>query len=120
TTGGVLAILDLFSGPDTVAGSDVLVRGEFSESKVDIYERLVYGTFIYPNPASREVNILSNDPLHTIRFMDMLGRESLTGTLSREGTLKFDVSTLPSGLYKVLLDHSGKRLPITNLVVLRE
>ncbi|HWF43171.1 MAG TPA: T9SS type A sorting domain-containing protein [Candidatus Kapabacteria bacterium] len=55
---------------------------------------------IFPNPATSSINITSITT-HTIRVLDLLGREVLSGTVAAGGTLTLNVSSLPSGLYFV-------------------
>jgi hypothetical protein len=61
---------------------------------------------INPNPASAFVSVdIAGAPIgegpQTLKVIDILGREVLRGVIPADSTLKFDVSSLPSGLYFV-------------------
>jgi hypothetical protein len=96
----------------------ILVRGNRITSHVESYERIVYNTHLYPNPAAGEINIISIDNLCPVYFYDMLGRKALSGITSDQGRLQLDISHLPQGIYSVILDHFGKMLPVGKLIVL--
>jgi hypothetical protein len=67
---------------------------------VQTWERVVYGTSLYPNPASNELNVGSTNWPFTI--LDPLGR---TYEVHQTGNT-LDVSTLPSGVYFISDGHS--------------
>ncbi len=75
-------------------------------------------TFIYPNPAEREINIISPDALKPVYIFDMLGREVLRGKMSSQGKAAFDVSALPHGVYDIVFNHNGIMLPVGKVAVI--
>jgi photosystem II stability/assembly factor-like uncharacterized protein len=86
---------------------------------VEQYQREVYGTLVYPNPASSNVKIVSSyAPNCPISLVDVLGHTIFEGSLSSTGTMSFDVAALPAGMYAVIMDFNGAKLHVSNLVVL--
>ncbi len=97
----------------------ILIKGDQIRSRVEAYEHIVWNTFLYPNPASKELKILSVDASRPISIYDMLGREMLKGYTDSKGKLLMDISSLSRGIYFVMLDHYGKILPIGKVAVIR-
>ncbi len=99
-------------------GSDgMLMRGEFAPMSVEAYERIVYNTYLYPNPATQKVTVTSIDQSRPVHIIDVLGREVLRGELDSRGQATFDVSSLPRGIYAVMLDHFGRLLSVGKVAV---
>jgi hypothetical protein len=91
----------------------IIVRGEYEQSHVEVIERIIYYTYIYPNPSSGIVNIESIDKSGApVYVTDILGREVKRSTLSSDGKLRLDLSFLPHGIYNVLLNHYGKTFSV--------
>lgn len=67
---------------------------------------------IYPNPTSSIINIQSSQNLATskIKIIDLTGRIMFTeeATSENENSLEIDISSLPVGLYNLVLENSGK------------
>jgi hypothetical protein len=97
---------------DVPGGTGLLARAVEEKLSVNMYERVVYGTHIYPNPATEFINVKSVDQRSPVYLYDMLGREVMRNDLDGQGELTFDVESLPRGVYSVVLDHFGKKLPI--------
>jgi hypothetical protein len=72
---------------------------------------------IYPNPAAEQMVIYPSDEQLTYRFelLDAMGRRMMQGR--QTGSLSLDVSTLPAGVYSLLL-NDGRR-SITKKCVVR-
>lgn len=109
--------LMLLSDGDIPASKGTIVRGIRNQSKVESYERIIYNTYIYPNPAALTVNILTLDALRPVIMYDMLGREVRRSRTSDIGRISIDVSMLSRGIYDVILDHYGKMLPVGKVAV---
>ncbi|MEP7234614.1 MAG: T9SS type A sorting domain-containing protein [Ignavibacteriota bacterium] len=74
---------------------------------------------VYPNPSSGMFIIESIDRTGApIRITDIFGREVAHGKLSEEGKLKLDLSSVPAGVYEILLDHYGKVFSVGRVVSL--
>ncbi len=95
----------------------ILAVGVPAKLKVESYERIVYNTHIYPNPATTEVTIVTVDHLRTVHLIDILGREVMSAMTSDQGKATFDLSQLPRGIYSIVLDHYGKMLPVGKVAV---
>lgn len=66
---------------------------------------------VYPNPASKFVNVLLNKPdgvLHELQIFDMLGGKQLEFEIFDK--VQIDVSALSSGIYYVLLKSDSNRI----------
>ncbi|HYM20176.1 MAG TPA: T9SS type A sorting domain-containing protein [Candidatus Kapabacteria bacterium] len=99
--------------------SSVLTRGEFVKSHVDVIEKIVYNTRIYPNPTSGKVNISSIVGSDPYRLVDIFGREVMSGKLSDQGTTTLDVSSLSQGMYELILYHFDLRFSAGKIVVMK-
>lgn len=66
-------------------------------------------TTIYPNPATRELNIQSETPIEGISLYNLLGKCMYAKTsFGPEGWVKIDVSNYPDGLYFLNVQVEGK------------
>jgi photosystem II stability/assembly factor-like uncharacterized protein len=110
------SVIGLF-GQDFLGSNSFIGRGNAVFSRVEAYERIVYGTHIYPNPSSGRVIITSVDQLRPVKLIDVLGREVLRDVLDARGQATLNLSLLPRGIYSVMLDHYGKNLPVGKIVV---
>jgi hypothetical protein len=103
----------------SMGGSNtVLVLGERATASVQTYQHLAYYSYLYPNPATKVLNVISEDRLHPIRVFDILGREVLRGQLDQDGHCRLDVSSLAGGMYIVMLEHDGLLLPVSRVAIL--
>ncbi len=107
--------------PDSnILNSSALVYLESNPpARVETWERVVYGTYLYPNPASSVLNInsvIENSPVH---IYDVLGREVLNGNLSTSGNVSFEVSSLTDGIYLVQLEIGDALVPVGKLVIVK-
>ncbi len=91
--------------------------GSIKLSHVESYERIVNATYIFPNPASTVLHVISNDLLHPIHILDMLGREVFQALIPETGKLTLDVSSFAFGVYYIQLNHFGKMLPIGKFAI---
>jgi hypothetical protein len=107
----------LFSQSSYDVDPSAIFRGEWEPARVEIYERIFYGTHLYPNPATTEFTITSVDPSRPVHVFDMIGRELLHDVLDTRGVATLDISRLPRGVYSVVLDHYGKLLPVGKVAV---
>jgi hypothetical protein len=112
--GSLLAALSM---SDALFGAVRIYRRPASQSQVESYERIIYGTKIYPNPATVSVTVESNDPSHDISLEDILGREVQRQRMGADGKGSFMVSDLPRGVYQLRIHHDGKLLPVGRVVL---
>ena len=110
--------IGIFSATPFIGDMSIIVRGEQLKSHVEVYERIVYNTHIFPDPATSVINILTIDVSRPVHIYDMLGREVLNGITSAQGILTLDVSHLVRGVYTVLLDHFGKMIPVGKVAII--
>ncbi len=106
----------VFSSPGK-GSPGMLVRGQPTTANVQSYERIIYNTQAFPNPATNRLSINSIDQSRPVHIIDVLGREVLRGELDSRGQVTFDVSSLPRGIYAVMLDHFGRLLPVGKVAV---
>lgn len=97
--------------------SGFLAIREPLKNRVESYEIIIYGTHLYPNPATVNLTVTSVDESRPIRLIDILGREVLRDALNAQGTATLDVSRLPRGIYTVMIDHFGKLVPVGKVAV---
>jgi photosystem II stability/assembly factor-like uncharacterized protein len=110
-------LVGIFTSNPTL-GQAIIAYRSMAHKSVETYERIVYGTRIYPNPAQNFVSIVSNDPLREVRLIDVLGRSRLEAQLPADGTLKLDISHLGSGIYSVQIDHDGVMIPVGKIAAI--
>jgi photosystem II stability/assembly factor-like uncharacterized protein len=110
-------IILLVQRADIGASPSVILRGQMKNEWTASYERIVYATHIFPNPAVGSIGIVSNDYDQTVLVYDLLGREARHGKLDGTGHAQFDVSALPRGVYSVILKHNGIPLSIGKVAV---
>jgi hypothetical protein len=104
--------------PAPFVSQSILTRGEFVKSHVEAIERIMYYTYLYPNPTSGLLTIESIDKSNApIRIIDIWGREIMHGVLSDQGKLTLDFSKLSKGVYDVLLNHFGKVFSVGKVAV---
>jgi hypothetical protein len=96
----------------------ILVREENIRSSVESYEKPGFDTYIYPNPTTSEVNILTAHATLPIHIVDMLGREVFQSIISAQGAQKVDVSMLARGIYEILIDINHKTTLAGKFVVI--
>jgi photosystem II stability/assembly factor-like uncharacterized protein len=99
--------------------SSLLTRGEFGKSHVEVLEKIIYYTRVYPNPASNSIKISSIDRNDPYWVIDIFGRELLSGKLSDQGTTSVDISSLPQGLYQLIFKHYGTSFAVGNIIVMK-
>lgn len=72
--------------------------------------------YVFPNPASGELNVILNQGIHTVRLSNILGMELLVKTMGASG--KIDLSGVRAGLYFVeIFDEMHNRIYIQKLVI---
>jgi photosystem II stability/assembly factor-like uncharacterized protein len=103
-------ILGLFSTGEP--GSYLFATTVLPTDGVQTYEWSVYGTHLFPNPATTILNISSVNRDCPLHIYDVLGREALRGELSDAGIASLDVSKLPRGIYMVVLERSGSMIAL--------
>lgn len=102
----------------SLAGHGFLARGIPEQSRVENFERIIYTTHLFPNPASSQVEIATIDPDRPIFLCDVLGRTVSRSRLDAHGQVSLDVTSLPRGTYSVMLDHFGNVIPVGKLVLI--
>jgi hypothetical protein len=117
TPSGVAIAICSVGGAGDFVSPTFVARTILTQQNVDGYERLVYGTSLYPNPATISLSVQSVDYCQPLLMYDILGHEVLRGKLDGSGHAQFDVSALPRGVYGVILKHNGIPLPIGKVVV---
>ena len=70
---------------------------------------------LFPNPATTSISISSSSGDH-VEFRDLLGRSVLSSAINN-GTI--DVSSLPAGVYNMLIFKHGKAVQTTKLSIVR-
>jgi photosystem II stability/assembly factor-like uncharacterized protein len=109
-----------FKGDNYPVEASIIIRGDRITDHVDSYENIVWNTYIYPNPATTEINITTPDISRPVHIYDILGREVMRNMTSTEGKVKLDITNVMPGIYSVVLDHDGKMLSIGKVVVYRK
>ncbi len=75
---------------------------------------------VFPNPASDVINISSTNHasgyINKIEIMCMSGKTAISAQISRQNEISLDVSSLPSGLY-IIIVQTEKSLSFGKLVV---
>ncbi len=102
--------LSAFSHSPARGADAILVRAEKENAHVTIYDYPINKAYLFPNPASNFLRIKSVDPLSQIELMDIFGRYVLHGVTDIQGNGIIDVSSLPRGMYDVLLKRGDKML----------
>jgi len=106
-----------------IAGDPTLgfvVALNLTNLRVEENEGQIYGTHVYPNPASGLVSIESSAGPVPIYVVDVLGRQLLRDQLGTDGIMHFNVSNWATGVYQVNMLYYGKMIHITNLVVVKQ
>jgi Secretion system C-terminal sorting domain len=104
---------------DSLGSSDLVYLEPNPPAGVETWERVVNGTYLYPNPASSVLNIssvISNSPVH---IYSVLGQEVLHGILSSSGNVSFEVSSLTDGIYLVQLEIGEALVPVGKLLIVK-
>jgi hypothetical protein len=129
----------LFSGQDTervlpaTYGIDLTARGEvvatmgflntnlvtahFATASVDTYRGIKYYSYLYPNPTTEFVHIISEARLDPVLVYDVLGREVMRDRLDARGEAKLDVTKLAPGVYVVMIQNGAQFLPVSRVAV---
>ncbi len=94
-----------------------LLRLEQGSARVESFDRVARSTHIYPNPTIGRIVITSVEPLRSVRLFDVIGRESLRDALDEHGQATLDLTSLPRGIYSVMLDHNGAMVPVGKVAV---
>jgi len=99
-SGTPLMILDQGGGIYSYAH---IFRGEWEaqgvkETANDLFFKM------YPNPATTSINIEAHTNSRRVHLFDILGHEVQNVNL-KDGKAQFDVSTLPRGIYSLILDR---------------
>ncbi len=97
----------------------IILRGENMKNHVDQIDLPAFKPHVYPNPASDFLNLISLDASRPIYIIDIFGREHLRSVTSDQGKAIVNISSLPSGIYNVLIDRNGKKLKAGKVVVNR-
>ncbi|MEP7233785.1 MAG: kelch repeat-containing protein [Ignavibacteriota bacterium] len=63
----------------------------------------------YPNPATNSINVVAVEGSTQYRIVDILGRTMLTGKTVDHGIVNIDISSLPRGMYYVLVEREDIR-----------
>ena len=103
---GYIAIPAIFSTPETT---------KKSTSKTTTFS-------IYPNPTDKVLYVQSSTPnvSYSLKAVDMTGGVIyLRPSSINSNTQSFDVSTLASGLYQVIIEQNGVILAKQKLVIVR-
>jgi photosystem II stability/assembly factor-like uncharacterized protein len=93
--------------------------GRESLARVDVFERIVYGTNFFPNPASTMIRIHSIVGRCQCQLVDILGRTVASVSLDGEGNAVFNLSNLTTGFYSPSLLIGGRIIPLKPIMVVR-
>jgi len=76
---------------------------------------------VFPNPATEFITLQSNSFFGTadIRIVDLFGRIQYVNTVDLSGQMQIDVSSLPGGMYHLVIQLSERLLIVKKLVILR-
>jgi photosystem II stability/assembly factor-like uncharacterized protein len=105
-------------GISSQPGSSNIIGIDDPKLHVELHDQDVYGTHVYPNPASDFVTIQSVDRLTPVSITDVLGHSIASGMTDDAGIARFNVSHVASGVYQLSIFPSGFSIHITNLIVL--
>ncbi len=109
----------IFANLGEIYGSpSILARGVMIKSDVGQIDPYVFKPHVYPNPASSFINLSALDPQRPIHIIDIYGREVLRSVTTDQGTQLIDISSLPRGVYDVLLDRNGRLLNAGKIAVI--
>lgn len=97
--------------------SGVFYAEDTTKLKVEASLAIDYYAHIYPNPASTQVTIEAFIGSREVQLIDMLGRSVLSGITSHGGKITFDISTLPMGVYGVLVNRDGGFVSVGKVAV---
>ncbi len=102
------------SGPLTIYAPEynpyripsLILKGEYKKNRVNFSGDLSYNQRIYPNPAKTTLNIVSVEASTPFKIIDVLGRTVMNGMVLDHNTLTLDISSLPRGIYYVLVERA--------------
>jgi hypothetical protein len=107
--------------PSPFAGGEpaIVARGEWKTSGTINSELYLagYNQHIFPNPSTGIVNLSVSVNSRPVGIYDMLGREVLRETLSESGNLKLDLSSMPTGLYSIILYERTRNIPLGKIII---
>lgn len=83
-----------------------ILKGMYKKSVVNFSGNLGYNQRIYPNPAKTTLNIVSVEASTPYKIIDVLGRTVKSGMVLDHNTLTLDISSLPKGVYYVLVERA--------------
>ncbi len=111
-----LAILG--SGGASVYGvPTIIVRGSYESDGIEQINLPPLIPHLYPNPASDILHLTLLDPLRPIHIIDIFGRDMFRSSTDEQGMQTINISSIPRGMYNVLLDRDGKLLSAGKIVV---
>jgi hypothetical protein len=105
--------------PTEIAGS-VMIRPVFRAAKqiVGIEEQDQAQALLYPNPTDGALNIvLQQRGRYNIRIHDSVGRLVLTHSINDQISSCMDISSLPSGVYHVIVEDKGTHHRSSQLLI---
>lgn len=106
-------------------GSNFGIGGVFklhfpSLLKTEAYEEVVYGTYLYPNPASESVTIRTTySDAKEIYLFDALGRKVMTIPYEGKREVVVPCNDLPIGIYKTVISWRNRSVPGKQLLIMR-
>ncbi len=112
-------------GDDVYFVGNFLIGGVFklhfpSLLKTEAYEEVVYGTHLYPNPASESVTIRTTySDAKEIYLFDALGRKVMTIPCEGKEEVVVSCNDLPTGIYKTVIFWKNRSIPGKQLVIMR-
>lgn len=98
--------------------STALMVGRRSTSGVESYRNLRYYSYLYPNPATTQLFIVSEDKNQPVLLYDMLGREVLRASLNEKGVCNIRLAGIPGGVYVAMIKHGLSLYPVSRVSVL--
>ncbi|TVQ07980.1 MAG: T9SS C-terminal target domain-containing protein [Bacteroidetes bacterium] len=104
---------------DVTAALELTLAGTFPSS-VDSNQgsfQNKYG-FIFPNPASDQVSVITSNEIHTIEIIDTSGRLLISIPSQQQGSKSYiDISKLSNGIY--LIRYKGKNIVQTQKLIVK-
>ncbi len=107
---------DIYSTEDGFYLDDFIVRKIINTTSMKD-ESMEYSVIIYPNPSSKNINILSSFNIAHITIQDITGKTIKEHQINNQREFKITISDIESGIYFVNLTTSQKNISQENLII---
>ncbi|MDP4200255.1 MAG: T9SS type A sorting domain-containing protein [Bacteroidota bacterium] len=92
-------------------GQAVLARGDPIPLDIKSNAPPTRVSDFYPNPAISAITIISPEMRCVVQLLNVVGVEVVRDIIPADGTLTLDVSSLPRGMYEVVIERDGQMIP---------